>query len=296
MDLQYSGYPGDAFPQQCGAGYGYGGFGQYGTYGDAAGSNPGADQIDYDVAGRCGGDASIPEMPSCGPVAPQPPANRCGAPETFAPIGPNGPSGVGCGMGDLWADKTCRLPPNHCGSQRCNDPQMPSGCGAGVAGPAVQLMMAPPNVEHYVGDLGDAGRFSGYAADEQPGSSCGASVADGCDSALQIQRDPGYGGLRCSMPYSAPYHAGPNACVPSSEIPMAAPMMQGPMMAVAHPAQPHFQMPHLPQLPHLQMPSFIAQFQAPGISLPGLPRISFFNLIIAAIIAYLVYRYFVKKR
>lgn len=243
--LHYSGYPGDVFPKQCGAGFGFGGHGQYGIY---EGGGADANVVDYNVASRCGGEATLPEMPSCPPPQPIANANRCG-PENFASLSVLAPQDVGCGMGDLWADKTCRLPPNHCGSQRCAS----AGCGAAVA-------------ENYVGDIGDAGRFSGLPAD-----GCGASVSDGCDSQLLMHRDPGYAGLRCSMPYSAPYHGGPG-CGPSSARLTEGMEPSGPMLPPPPPMV-------LPPPPPMVVQPVMQVF----------PRISLSNLFIALIIAFIVY-------
>jgi hypothetical protein len=250
--LHYSGYPGDVFPKQCGAGYGFGGHGQYGIYEGGVDANV----VDYNVASRCGGEASLPEMPSCPPPQPIANANRCG-PENFASLSVLAPQDVGCGMGNFWADKTCRLPPNHCGSQPCA-----SAC-------------ASATVENYVGDLGDAGRFAGLPAD-----GCGAAVSDGCDTQLQMHRDPGYAGLRCSMPYSAPYHGGPG-CGPSS-----ARLTEGMEPSGPAPGPAPGPLPPRPMLPPPR--PIIVQQPAPVIQV--FPRISLSNLFIALIIAFIVYQ------
>jgi hypothetical protein len=72
--------------------------------------------------------------------------------------------------------------------------------------------------------------------------------------------------MNCSMPYSAPFQGGPNAC--TDVIPHGSPMLLPP-----HPPQQARPLIRLPQV-----------------------HITLIHLLFASIVAYLAYRHFIKRR
>lgn len=194
-ELVYSAYPGDSFPKQCGLGAT--GHGAYGTYGKGAFPYP-----KYQSGCGCNATQAPPEAAIVSSCAP--PRDRCGTTEQFA-----GGANPGCAMPQFWGDKACRLPPTHCGSGLCNGGSM-SATG--------DFEDKQAGFETYDGQIGDyVGAFAGLGADEVPqvGGGC-ASAMSGCgvNASSGAQHDPGFDGLKCGTPYSAPYAAGPR-CGPT---------------------------------------------------------------------------------
>lgn len=223
-DMKYSGYPGSEFPKQCGVGFG--GHGQYGTYESCKTyDHAHANHVDYDPSiVTCGMPPQRPRVSSCK----QPDvikSERCGV-ETFTGEG-------GCQTSpDWWSQKSCMMPPQHCGASQCKlsdaenpgcatDPKFwgeischmpPKHCGGRPCG----LNLADvPGVENYDGTVGASG-------DVYPGAmpaSCGLEpvnlpdVSD-CAAELNLRHDPGCSCTNCMAPYSMPYTPGPGCGKP----------------------------------------------------------------------------------
>lgn len=220
-NTKYSGYPASEFPKQCGIGFG--GHGHYGTYKSCATNDHAhANHVDYDPSiVTCGSQPERPKVSSCAVPRKVKSSAACSV-ETFTG---QGAGQIGCAMPEWWADKSCAMPPKHCGAL--------TGCGvADAANPGCQMPKfwaeescnMPPThcgaqqcgrsggVENYDGAIG-AG-----VADEYPGAltaACGMTpvtlpeVYD-CDAKLELRHDPGCCTcLECMAPYSMPYAPGP---------------------------------------------------------------------------------------
>jgi len=172
--INFSGYPGSEFPQECGSGHG-GGHGSYGTYPSCgAQEHENANiAIDYNEPKR-------PVVSQCGAPLPQKNSTRCGI-EGFT--------------------GGCQMPPHHHGAGSCgycdfNGEYQDHG-HSDDDGP----------VENFEGNL------SPYGSDAH--SYNDIPVAGACSSTFNAQHNPGCECIKCMMPYSAPYAAGPNCRSPS---------------------------------------------------------------------------------
>lgn len=216
----YGNYPGSAFPQQCGIGNRIGGHGPFGMYESGQ-----TDKMEY-TADACGGEFQPAITMDCPAPKPLDCQVVCGAGGEKVVL--EGFDGGNCEKPVWFADTQCMLPPKHCGGYQCNDPRMPNpdlagglmiptaptGAGAEKS-PGAPGMYEMETAETFVGDEGDAGRFSGQAAD--CGTGCGVRnnlQMYACDQELNAQKDPGYQGLLCQMPYSAPYAYQPGCRAP----------------------------------------------------------------------------------
>lgn len=290
-DLRYSGYPGAEYPKQCGAGYGYGGHGQYGTYGSCAMNDASrANWVDYDPSiVTCGGQmAQRPASPCDAPKAPKQGA-ACSV-ETFT-----GEDVRGCAISGGWEGPCAAVPPQHCGGSKCGDK---TGCAKPKWWAEESCQMPPQHcgaakcdgmdaqyktVENYDGAVGS------YIAQEYSKCGCGdsslavaqLSLPGECEASFQAMHDPGCTCTRCLAPYSMPYAAGPGCGEPHCTCPGAcsgrcAGAKKGGAVAVLQRAQEAPQM--LAALPK--------QFTGPG---------ALGNILIASVAAYLTYKLLSRK-
>ena len=194
--LHYSGYPGSEYPHQCGKGFGYGGYGQYGTYGSCATyDHYKMNKIDYNdeqpaLGWNCGGQVERPVVSDCNAPEPVKPATPCACDvvkEDFH-------GGEGCAKPEWLADQGCKLPPQHCGAGSCTG----RGASYGATGHWQEGIQAGfETFDPCISAYGDDAHSKG----DLPAPTCGAP--------LKAQHRPGCQCVKCLMPYSAPYAAGP---------------------------------------------------------------------------------------
>lgn len=227
--MQYSGYPASEFPKQCGVGFG--GHGQYGTYPKCATNDHAhANHVDYD-----------PSLLTCGSTPQRPNVSSCKAPKQIknssaCSVEAFTGQGAGCEKPVWFADKSCTMPPRHCGATKCGvsdaenpgckKPEFwseqschmpPTHCGASKCGSSTGAVKITdvPGVENYDGTVG-------HAADEYPGAMSAACnmnpvSLDGtsdCDAQLTLSHEVGCTCTNCAPPYSMPYAAGPGCGKP----------------------------------------------------------------------------------
>jgi hypothetical protein len=238
-NMKYSGYPAAEYPEQCDVGFE--GHSSCATYDHAH-----ANHVDYD-----------PSIVTYGGTPEKPRVSKCKAARKETFTGQSGTTDsvsgqIGCAKPEWWADKSCTMPPKHCGATKCglSDEENPgcakpvfwaekschmppSHCGARVCGGA------SPSADDEVAPAAPKGKVEGFSgdavvADEYPGAmtaTCGLApvtlptVLD-CDAKLDLLHEPGCTAevcANCMAPYSMPYGQGPDCgkefcrCPPSCE-------------------------------------------------------------------------------
>lgn len=231
-----SAYPGSTFPLDCKTGFG--GKGSYGVYKSCETQDHAhANHVDWDPSiVTCGSGPERPYVSGCDKPVEYKPKSACSIegfdggdsckPKFFADeqCGAYPPSHCGstkCGVPDaenpgckkpVWfADETCRLPYENCGSAPCNK----------------KLKSVPTTNEGDIEGNDDMEGFDGAMT-----SSCGAlkpvtlgDVSD-CDAKLEVVHENSCYETKCDSTYSQPYFAAPGCGKPWSNCAKKEPLVQ----------------------------------------------------------------------